>query len=169
MGLDISAYSNIKVLGFGDYDEDLEDKVEFEYINPGFPHAVPPEWLDSGERFVRWVPTKDTEDFDFGAGSYSGYNYWRASLVPTGLESRDIWNEPEKWAKLPFVELINFSDCEGVMAGPVCEKLYNDFKEKRELYASRLTEDDSQYYLGKYDDWTEAFELARHDGLVSFH
>lgn len=182
MGLDISAYSNIKVLGTADeYDESLEDSNEFrqEFINPHFPHAS----VGYEGEFVQWIETSDTESTSFRAGSYSGYGLFRSSLADEFLGTTDLYmDSPHRgtangdWEKVhasegkPFYELINFSDCEGVIIGPACTKLYNDFVTHREAYVNSLDETDHQWgFVKRYDDWTEAFRLASQNGLVSFH
>ena len=48
----------------------------------------------------------------FRAGSYSGYNEWRAILcrMAHGVDPAELWDNPEKYKGKPFFELINFSD-----------------------------------------------------------
>jgi hypothetical protein len=65
----------------------------------------------------------------FPAGSYSGYNEWRdnLSLLVHQVPAREIWKNIDKYKNLDFVELINFSDCQGELNHETCTKLYRDF------------------------------------------
>lgn len=179
MGLDISGYSHIQVKGTSDYDEDLESSdINQEWINPDFPHAVS---LD-GEtgNTIHWVKTPETEYHGFRAGSYGGYGIWRATLAGIFLLTDDLYTDQSQWNKVfdsegkPFYELINFSDCEGTFYGPVCEKIYRDFVDNREIVAEiesniEYPAWDQDWFMNLYDDWTRVFELASQNGLVSFH
>jgi hypothetical protein len=64
----------------------------------------------------------------------------------------------------PFYELINFSDCEGIIGPEVSTKLYNDFV-KFEVVAKN----EEEYFYRKYKDWMKAFKVASNKGVVSFH
>ena len=68
------------------------------------------------------------DSFAFQAGSYMYYSKWRNQLAEmAGLGSAEaVRTNPEKEG-LPFVELINFSDCEGVIGPKVAAKLAKDF------------------------------------------
>jgi hypothetical protein len=99
MGLDISAYSNLKR-----EDDQSKNRDDYEiriWINPNFPGRCD----DVAEGYYT-----SEEDLRFGAGSYSGYNAWRDQLARLAghADARAVWNDPKSG---PFVELINFSDC----------------------------------------------------------
>lgn len=64
----------------------------------------------------------------------------------------------------PFWELINFSDCEGIIGPVVSAKLARDFQEYQEKANSQLTD----YDLERYNSWRQAFELAAENGVVRF-
>lgn len=70
------------------------------------------------------------ETFHFRAGSYSGYNRWREWLCETFIETTtgNVWDNPEAYKDKPFVELVNFSDCEGTIGNALCKKLLEDFE-----------------------------------------
>lgn len=114
-------------------------------------------------------------EFDFAAGSYGNYNEWREWLCRTflGVEPRAIWDAPEKFAGQPFVELINFSDCEGAIGPVTAAKLLKDFtenKERAKRAADALRQPyEREWFFKKYLDWKRAFELAKNDGFVIFH
>jgi hypothetical protein len=117
-----------------------------------------------------------SEDTGFRAGSYSGYNWWREQLCQLALDvpPDDVWGDPEHYAGKPFVELINFSDCEGCIGPITAAKLAVDFREYgprvRTGAAKQITDDEERsYFLDTYNDWQQAFEIASRDGFVIFH
>lgn len=177
MGLDITAHSEIEVVELlSDYDEDRY-LWPIDYINPHFPHAVPATWL--GFEFVYY--SVNGESHAFRAGSYGGYSMFRSALAEAFLgeparrsdASGNFWETIERHEGKPFYELINFSDCEGVMAGPVGKKLYADFEQNGSVFLDSVSEKYDEItisrYASLYEDWTRAFELASDNGLVSFH
>lgn len=103
---------------------------------------------------------------DFAAGSYSTYNGFREELcvMVHKVYAEIIWKNPEIYKGSDFYELINFSDCEGVIGPTTSQKLAADFKKHRETYALEC----NAWALEHYDDWTKAFELASNDGMVIF-
>ena len=158
MGLDIRAYKNLQVVVNPQIDED-GDIINWDTEwNPGasmvwaeenFPGRA--EGIDS-EKVYTWE-----KDFEFRAGSYSGYNQWRSHL-----ESFAIGDS--------FQELINFADNEGVIGFIVSKKLAKDFLENEERakeFDKTLGED--QWWFNKYKKWKEAFEMASDNGAVDFH
>lgn len=181
MGLDISAYSNIKVERvMPEYDERYEDSEHWriEYINTHFPHAIEGTDWDRGG-YLLWTETPETEQIHFRAGSYSGYNFFRATLAefsfglePTTVGSskhKEMWNHIDTWRGEPFWEMINFSDAEGTIGPKTCEKLFTDFDVHRQRFVDKVKEEDFNYYVDLYDDWTKAFRLGSQNGIVSFH
>jgi hypothetical protein len=92
------------------------------------------------------------------AGSYSGYNAWRADL------QRQF--NPAVDEDGPFFELIYFADNEGCIGPEAAKDLLEDFRLHFERYMSGAHAD---YFTAKYQDWTRAFELAADGGLVDFH
>jgi len=117
-----------------------------------------------------------TEAHGFRAGSYSGYNMWRTHLCQIALDvpPDDVWEDPEAYDGMPFVELINFSDCEGCIGPKTSAKLAADFRQYggrlREIAPKQITSDEDRgYFFESYDDWQRAFELASRDGFVIFH
>lgn len=104
------------------------------------------------------------EEFDFRAGSYSGYNAWREELASlAGYTPEEAWSG--KIEAAPFLELVNFSDCEGERDQHISKKLAADFAAFQEKADSHYDE----YFRAKYADWRRAFELASENGRVEFH
>ncbi len=179
MGLDISAYSRIEKI----------DCVLNEHGEPVDPSSKEPLDYDSyTQLFVNndfpgradEIEHKGVYSFDdaggLSAGPYSAYNRWRDDLAkmvgwPKGeyeqygriWESHCVacWNGAEG----AFSELINFSDCEGVIGAKIAKKLADDF----EAHQSRADEHPDPSFRKKYAEFRAAFELASDAGCVQFH
>jgi len=110
------------------------------------------------------------------AGSYGGYNRWREQLAelagyPAGdyeqygrtYQSHCVpcWNGEAG----PFSELINFSDCEGVIGASVSAKLAKDFAD----FQPKADAHEDDRFRMKYAEWRQAFEMASDSGAVDFH
>ena len=106
----------------------------------------------------------------FSAGSYSGYGQWRSMLCRSalGVEPHVVWDSAERWKESPFFELINFSDCEGMIGPLAAASLHEDFSANREL-VTRVNQDAGHlWFVDLYNTWEEAFALAANHGLVLF-
>jgi hypothetical protein len=106
----------------------------------------------------------------FGTGSYSEYNEWRAELAKfIGKTDKEIWKNP---APGPFVELINFTDCEGVIGAATAKKLYQDFADNLQEVIDRYLcpdcEECEPWFVDMYRDFMRAFEIASDRGCVVF-
>jgi len=158
MGLDITAYRKLVVVENPELDEDGEvldwdnqwkpgESMEWSEENfPGRGEGVNPQTVYTWE-----------EGIEFCAGSYRGYNWWRAKLE-------------EFYDGNDFQELINFADNEGVIGPIVSKKLAKDFaknKVKAEDFAKSL--DNGDWWIGQYELWQDAFEMAADNGAVEFH
>jgi hypothetical protein len=173
MGLDITAYSHLERIGRHEKDPVLNEGepggpddycyydghveayayVSFSQSFRGIPVISTDDNLIKGGCFAL---TAATETHGFQAGSYGGYNHWRADLQRQFNPSRD----PDG----PFYELIWFADNEGSIGPDAARDLLADFREHAAAYVP------PQDWPGeKYQDWTRAFELAADDGLVCFH
>lgn len=148
MGLDISALTGLKpVDGEG-------ENTWFIYINKDFPKQ--------GDGLKEGYYEFD-EEFEFRAGSYSGYNAWRDRLARlVGYASAE-----DAWAKNqgPMIDLINFADNEGVIGPEHCKKLHAEFVEWCDK-ARQITDD--PWFFKSYKNWLKAFKLGSL-GCVLFH
>lgn len=185
MGLDITAYSRLQHVGHHEFDPALNDgepgpRCYYDnhvqaYAYDCFPasfRGIPilgrkaqhPDIVDGG----CYETTDKTETIDFQAGSYSGYNAWRADLArqfnPAPRVGRGR-REPDP--DLPFYELIWFADNEGTIGPEAAYCLLDDFRTHADAYAP--DEPMPGYWREKYTAWTRAFELAADGGLVRFH
>lgn len=159
MGLDITAYKKLKVVENPQLDEDGEIvNWETEWRPGGSMEWSEKHFPGRGEGVDPQKVYTWEDSLEFRAGSYSGYNWWRARL--------------EKFAEgEDFQELINFADNEGVIGSVVSRKLANDFNknaERASLYALTLGEE-ADYWFKLYKLWQEAFEMAADSGAVDFH
>lgn len=164
MGLDITVFTNPKLIIEGTPKADQDYDGWFVRGNRDFPyHAV---GLPEGVY-------QDHESWGFRAGSYSGYNYYRNVLARAGMGADDktVWDNPVRYVNKPFYEQVNFSDCEGVIAGPMLKKLATDYKENRLKFIQEASQvGDTEWLIQKYDEWAQAFEdAAKSNGFIVFH
>lgn len=175
MGLGITAYRKLTPAqgneAFGETGELMYDEGWVQlYANPDFPTQADDIKDDHAYRYE--------ETIRFHAGSYGGYGRWRDELAELagyelgeyGAHGRTwssyaaaVWANPQKPG--PFVELINFSDCEGTIGAKTSAKLAKDFSDFQEK-ADTHTE---EYFRQKYAEWRKAFEMAADGGAVRFH
>jgi hypothetical protein len=166
MGLDITAYKQLTKVGqneTGEYvDENFDDgKWECRLVNfteKQFPGRT--EGLEQGAVYSYG------DEFDFHAGSYGCYNAWRNELAMLAgfVNAAAVWALPDGVSGL-FVELINFSDCEGVIGYKVAAKLAKDFADFEAKAATHADE----YFRQQYAAWARAFAMAAQNGAVEFH
>lgn len=171
MGLDVTAYSRVVLLEVIEdvdawetkyYDADDPDRMTYVYDDPDFRDRLPPIVADGAYRI-------DGEVIDFRAGSYGGYNEWRNQLarLALGVEADQVWADPDAYVGKPFYELIDFSDCEGVIGTDACTRLAADFAAFQDRVDTHTHADD--WFREKYRQWHAAFALAADGGFVSFH
>lgn len=172
MGLDITWYRELEARPDAEVDEDgypVDDELTTFYLNDDFPGR---------EDQVRENVAYAAADSDgFHAGSYSGYNMFRnqlaklAGVYPGRADdeplSTEIRYDKGAWERNdgPFWELINFSDCEGVIGASVAAKLAQDFTKGQALADAS----NDEHFQRRYANWRHAFEQAAHNGAVSFH
>lgn len=182
MGLGITAYSDLRYLGAHAKDAGLNqgepgspyDHCYYEghidaYAYDSFPQSfrgIPilttKTFGSGGEAFFFggcYQVTEETRIHKFRAGSYMGYNHWRADL------QRQF--NPDLDPARPFYELIWFADDEGTIGELAATDLLLDFRVHADQY-----DPDSAYpddYRHLYRNWMCAFELASCGGLVDFH
>lgn len=110
--------------------------------------------------------TDESRSTGFRAGSYSSYNYWRSDLAKftTGHTVESYWGT-EGDINLPFYELINFTDCDGVIGWEAAADLLTDFNDHYDAY----TQTHEAWDTNLYECWTEACKVASDNGLIWFH
>jgi hypothetical protein len=152
MGLDITAYKNIKIVE--------DEELEYYFSNTGFPQS---NMIDLENRDIQ---IEFDEEFDFRAESYGGYNKFRNELClsANNITAKELWSI-ETDVGLKFYWLINFTDCDGYIGTSYCKILYDEFVKYEDEVKSNLQD----YYHIIYDNFKEAFRLGSDNGLVSFH
>lgn len=154
MGLDISYYSQIKRVGDADGELEYSDGHASIYVNPDFPEQAD-GLVDGAYTYA--------DGNGFHAGGYGGYNAWRRWLAEqAGYVDNDAF-EGSLPADTPFLPLVNFSDCEGVIGPETSKRLAADFA----AFADKVT--GNEYHLAKFSAWRTAFETASDGGAVVFH
>ena len=163
MGLDIIAYSKLKkdeyLSAIGD-----EEKEELDVDCL----IMSPVLTEIEEAFPgRAEPLKYNGDIytcgshkEYSIGSYSTYGWFRRALE-TYSEDCDC-----------FDELIDFSDCEGVIGSIVSKKLYEDFSSNQESFeqwvCQKYSTIDCELLLQMYYIFESAFWIAKDGGAVEF-
>lgn len=162
MGLDVSYYSKATFLREGGPDDDAVDWGNGEfwaYPNSEFPKQA--EGLQTGIYKAETVGS-------IAAGAYSRYNRWRDQLAAlAGYGSAEAaWKMDDDGRDSgPFWELINFSDCEGMIGAQTSAKLAQDFAD----HQAKADAHPDEYFRDRYRVWRKAFETAADSGMVVFH
>lgn len=168
MGLDITAYSKAELIDtlpnydayWEKYGQGDDDDLNYVHGNPDFPDRIAPIVANG-------VYKIHGDRFGFRAGSYSGYGQWRNELaeLALGVPAKQVWTNRAGYAGCAFYELIDFSDCEGVIGTVACAKLAADF----DRFHGKADQHEDEYFRRKYADWRKAFHLAADGGYVDFH
>lgn len=173
MGLDITAYSNLKKVDPqpSEKDGDYRDDLVRIYNNEDFPGSA-------GSLEDRAFYSFEWSDSCLSM-SYGGYNAWRdmlAKLAGYPLAKREGFggaiidsHAAAAWNGLvgpgaPFYDLINFSDCEGTIGPEACGRLLKDFVAFDEA-AKAVAE---KYFYAAYRDLWFGVELASNNGCLCF-
>lgn len=164
MGLDIAV---VPALG---------ERVEIDHDDPddaynrGLVHVHNPDFKGREAPLTEgWYEPVGDGAYGFRAGSYGGYNAYRAalSLMAHGVDPDTIWADREAWKGKPFYEQIDFSDCEGTLGPGVCAKLALDYDDHvGKAAVAWAGEDDGM--LRRYKMWQEAFKRAAGTGVVIY-
>jgi len=177
MGLDITAHRKLTKLDtvFGSDGEPI-DPVTREPLEYAFKAYLNPDFPGRADEIIDRAIYTSEDSMGLHAGSYSGYNHWREQLaelagyIPEDYEQfgrarksycMPCWNGAEG----PFAELINFSDCEGVIGCSVSAKLAKDFAD----FQHKADAHEDERFRMKYAEWRCAFEMAADQGAVEFH
>ncbi|MFL6657593.1 MAG: hypothetical protein ACJ8GW_05945 [Massilia sp.] len=170
-GLDITAYEKLAIVGSPQLDK---------YGDPVARNQVRLKPVEYPERFAGLVAGSVYQyrlSFEFRAGSYSGYNYWRNELAKlagyetTPVKSRDgtvvLRYDATAWdlQRGPFWELIDFSDSEGVIGPTVCKRVHKDFLS----FAALAARHPDESFRSSYGEWTKAFAMCANSGAIVFH
>lgn len=178
MGLDITAYAGLAFAlpgnGLDPQGDILYEQGYFRlFLEPRHPiQGAGLPRLDSDPE-ARCVCSGFADRMSFCAGSYSGYGRWREQLAELAgyperaYEGEDPSHATGAWTLPfgPFHELIDFSDCEGVIGPLISAKLAEDFA----CYQKLADAHPDEWFRQKYDLWRQAFEMASQGGAVMLH
>ncbi|MCX7255680.1 MAG: hypothetical protein NTZ64_02845 [Polaromonas sp.] len=172
MGLDITAYKNARparaeiqaVISTAEEPREVayDLGVVIPWINNHFPGRE--EGITPGIAY-------ETDKEKICAGlSYGSYNVWRESLGQmVGIANiREWFRNPDM--SVPFAELLNFADNEGVLGPVVCKRLaayFEEWAERAAKYTPRTLE--AEHFRRHYATWHAAFKHAACDGFVEYH
>jgi len=168
MGVDIKCYRKVSKLDCvfdsdgNPIDQTIKNYVRT-YVNPDFPGRA-----DDIEHKAMY--TFEESDCPVSV-NYLGYIKLRNELAklagyPLGQLTFDNYCAACWDGKTgPFSELIDFSDCEGVIGTAVSAKLAKDFAK----FQVRANKHKSQHFKSFYNGMWTAFEMAADGGFVQFH
>jgi hypothetical protein len=151
MGLNISVYTEKRFLGATEPEDEDWDYAEYDF--------------ETNKRigFYEGVRIGDS-----GNIPYSSYNMLREKLCKftIGIDINLVWERPMPY--YPFIEIINFSDCEGMINNNNCKKLNDEFI-KWESRIKEIAKDDT-YFLNFYENISSLFKLAvENNGIISYN
>jgi hypothetical protein len=162
MGLDVSYFRNATFLRPDPQDDSYDWEGGSE--TAAYPNS---DFADQADGLVAGVYRVE-DSGGFRAGAYSAYNRFREQLAAmAGYTPEDAW-EGRANGK-PFQELVNFSDCNGMIGPKTSAKLAADFA------AHQATADVNENWMhvatfaDMYRSFRLAFETAAQDGFVQFH
>lgn len=166
MGLDITAYEIVE-RGAD------QDQLNTAYESGGEPENVTRLWhpdadfSGQSDGLAKGLYLYSGDDVRFRAGSYSGYNVWREQLAQlVGTTPKAIWANPQPG---PFMELINFSDCEGFIGPQTAAKLATDFDAWADRAQAFAEAQGLDWFYDLFQRWQKAFRCAAGKGVVQFH
>lgn len=156
MGLSVKVYQNIK---------EVSDKEEYDFDA----YVISEEWNYK----IKNLKNRGFYNGDcvFKGISYpcTAHNRFREKLIIL-IDRMDLI-KPDgtiDWDNLkpdvPFYDFIYFADNEGCLDFEVSEKIYQDFKEWEVKAQFLLT----GWVLDKYNEWLQAFNLSRQNGVLVF-
>ena len=86
-----------------------------------------------------------------------------------GNTDREIWRNPDP--EIPFVKIIHFSDCEGVLGPQTSKQLYDQFAkyyDRAKEFSREVKDVTSQDFIQTYEEFLNAFMLASENGCLTF-
>lgn len=159
MGLDVTAYGKVtlvEALPLTEHNAHTEHPLDAQWETHAYLYTV---GFDRADGLVDGFYLTERK-LRVGHWTYSGYNRWRDELAAlVGTTAAAVWKDPKPG---PFVELINFSDCDGFIGPKTCAKLARDFG----AYHERVG--DAGDFAEGYESFAGAFRHAADSGAVRF-
>jgi hypothetical protein len=148
MGLDVTAFSKVVRVGDSKTDETIHL-----YPSSDFPKQA--DGLKDGHYSC-------ADSYSGPSMPYGQYNQWREQLARlAGVDMADAWTN--KLEVAPFLELINFSDCDGLIGAATSKKLAADFA----TFDAKARKWPGWFYEN-YVRFHNCFKLAADQGAVKF-
>lgn len=172
MGLDIYAYRNADKLpnyyvdeqGYA-CDKDTHERnhaAQRIWVNPDFPDRA-----DELEDGAFYDAESAESSVTMGYGNYGNFRNTLAAVAgwPAQEGERFPYSASVWYANGgPFWELINFSDCEGVIGPNTCAKIAADFA----AYQEKADAHPDELFRNRYAQVRQLFEHAAGSGFVKF-
>ena len=171
IGLDITAYRNLKQVKCAPQCSDLCDLLDPEHEwTPGYAMKCSEKRYNGRAKGLNSDALYSFEEKNnIISLSYSAYQYFIDLLClfkNTALAKRHTKH------LTPFEELIDFSHSEGVIGPVVALKLYCDFvaykSDIQEIASDSLTGEQLERFLNIYNSLLLAFKMASNNGAVEF-
>jgi len=178
MGLDVTAYKGLRKvgaeMGVRVVDGEAVDVVTGEWREDCLVFHANPSFLRREGSISSGIAYTCEDSKGLVSMGYGRYGMWRESLAQLAgypeTENRfgrrcsqSAWDG--KCEGMPFVELVNFSDAEGVLGPEVCAKLAKDFAD----FDDRAKEQGEEFFYQHFREWREAFEMGAQNGAVVLH
>lgn len=170
MGLDITAYSEFTVV-----DRYLDERSRgyqfacMEFANDDLRWDAYFAPRKRGE-FALYEWSKENRPCSVGM-AYSTYSRVRRIISTAILNQTDeqVWRQ-EPDATRGVFSLVHFTDCDGIMHGELCTRIYDELRDGEAAFVSLVSvasdRDDLVYW---YQQIKHVFDAAGSTGLVVFH
>jgi hypothetical protein len=164
MGLEVWVYAGLTKAENVDVDLDGYPKDWHRYWRAGVVESTEEEFPGRAEGLEQDAIYVYAHCEEFHAGSTRAFGEWRDTLARlAGYEGwRSVWRNPPPPGS-PFVELIHFYDCAGVLGPAVAAKLARDFG----MFRGRAEPIGGSFFV-LYRTWQRAFDITAGNGALRF-
>ena len=162
MGLAVKVYKNIKKI-----DQNSDDHDFIAYVD----HHTWKDHIKNLEEGAKYVGECHGTDVGY---SYSTHTWFRNKLMSLVLDKEidKFYEHIDSNLDMPFIEFINFSDCEGCIDWETSAKLCQDFIDWKERvieeFPIKPVNIENKLFVQRYEAWMEVFELAKDNGVVVY-
>jgi len=178
MGLDITAISGIVTKATDpiayEFHSLLDEENDTFHVNLDFPQHSAEFGVTSGA--VEFIKSNDADEFNFSVGPYSTYNKLRnlICLAIHDIKVESVWDNAGKYSNAALWDLLNFSDCEGVIDSVTSARILKDLIDNRTDFINYIKKDtdigemDVIHYTELYDNFIKCFTLGADGGVVIY-
>ena len=99
---------------------------------------------------------------------YSSYNDFRNQVcyMANGVQDSCIWMRPNEYKGKPFVEMVNFTDCNGSFDYEIAKKLLKDFND----FYVKAKEELSDWDFSLYETYMKILQKCiDYEGIVRYY